>query len=223
MCSYSLAPSLDAIVLPELTTWNLEAGHPYIILSAHFCKALFFRNAGPTIVFPIPPLRSSRLFHSFNLAALYKEFFPVFSLALSSLLSSPLLYRTATPVSPCVSNSFRSPPVASSQIGKCVLRGEFKRREEWGAASPLLLVGQLSKFDENVDTCWRKASAVSCATFDYIFRGTACDINLRNCLDLPRPLSRDSSRFRVFEIWQNWIIQFLVSLDVVWLDIETEM
>lgn len=54
---------------------DLEAGpHSGAPFSPYFCKALFFRNAGPTIVFPVPPLRSSRLFHSFNLVALYKDY-----------------------------------------------------------------------------------------------------------------------------------------------------
>lgn len=41
----------------ELTTWKLEP----LPSRSYFCKALFFRNAGPTIVFPVPPLRSSSL------------------------------------------------------------------------------------------------------------------------------------------------------------------
>ena len=78
-----------------------SAGHPCtslslsLSLSVHFCKALFFRNAGPTIVFPVPPLRSSRLFHSFNLAALYKESVPYLSLScFLPLIQSPRRFRT---------------------------------------------------------------------------------------------------------------------------------
>ena len=106
----SFSPARRDRVLSRNSRPGSSAGHPCTDrpLSAHFCKALFFRNAGPTIVFPVPPLRSSPLFHSFNLAALYKESLPYLSLLLFS--SYPAVPRRhATPVSSPVSNSFRSP------------------------------------------------------------------------------------------------------------------
>lgn len=123
-------------------THDLEAQTPAPPRS-YFCKALFFRNAGPTIVFPVPPLRSSSLC---SIPSIWSRYIRRVSLSLYFLSSYHILSLTP-------SNSFRCRHPSSlpaRRVGlESVLHGELERRDD-GVA---LLLGQLYRFEENMDTC----------------------------------------------------------------------
>lgn len=130
-------------------THDLEAQTPAPPRS-YFCKALFFRNAGPTIVFPVPPLRSSSLC---SIPSIWSRYIRRVSLSLYFLSSYHILSLTP-------SNSFRCRHPSSlpaRRVGlESVLRGELERRDD-GVA---LLLGQLYRFEENMDTCWSMSRRV---------------------------------------------------------------
>lgn len=145
------ASFLSLVPFPE-GTHDLEAQTPAPPRS-YFCKALFFRNAGPTIVFPVPPLRSSSLC---SIPSIWSRYIRRVSLSLSLSIS----FRPTTSTSLTPSNSFRCRHPSSlpaRRVGlESVLRGELERRDD-GVA---LLLGQLYRFEENMDTCWSMSRRV---------------------------------------------------------------
>lgn len=129
----TLSPSLLETVTPWLM--GSEPGPPLPPLSTLlFCKVLFFRNAGPTIVFP-------RVF-----AHPYRRFLQsgrVIQRLLHGRLSPPSIFRTLS---------------TSRQIGKCAPSRIHHESGIYSRGSVYRRPTNFARSCDAEDTCWKKSS-----------------------------------------------------------------